>query len=139
MRIHESGYITDPDFHDGYLTGIRVRDNHLLELYLTHVDQKRYVLRIPGLRYLKASEFWAGNIIFELSTLSGEKLPQDEIRTLCGFDNPYVENNDDRFSEFYKRAVGENWTLIELSSSMGCELQALSTAPFEQFVLGAEE
>ena len=131
MRIHENGYITDPDFHDGYLTGIRVVQENTLVLFLTHVDGRAFVLQAPDLYRLKADDFLNGNIIFDMEVASGAECPFDELKTLCEYDG----YDEDHFADFYSKVCQDNWTYLTIDSSYGCTLSALHSVPFDQFQL----
>jgi hypothetical protein len=54
-----------PDFHDGHLTGIRVREASAT-LYLRQAGGAEYELVLAGLEVLQADDFRQGNIIFAL-------------------------------------------------------------------------
>ena len=113
--------LRDPDFHDGLLTGIRVVDGSRLELSCATIDGEPYLLSFSGLESLRADNFLKGNIIFEVEVFDSE-LPPDLVKKAFGIDG-------DEQAAWLEAKLAEmkkgGWTLVEVSSSWGCELVAL--------------
>ena len=136
MRLHENGYyLIDPNFHDGYLPGIRVLENKTLQLHLTHVDETRYILRITGLEKLKADNFVEGNIILDMSLYTGEAISENTLRELYG--DPPIDY-DNWFKSVQAKVKAENWSYLEIDATYGCELRAIFSKPLSTFDLVSE-
>ena len=61
---------TIPHFHDGYLTGLRLREGGAT-LYLREVDGPEYELLLEGLEALHIEDFREGNIISHVEIVTG--------------------------------------------------------------------
>ncbi|MEO7691726.1 MAG: hypothetical protein ABIS51_20755 [Sphingomonas sp.] len=61
---------TIPHFHDGYLTGVRLREG-AATLYLREVDGPEYELILEGLEALHIEDFREGNIISCVEIVTG--------------------------------------------------------------------
>jgi hypothetical protein len=109
------------DLHDGYLHGIVVYGEKMLVLFCTTVNGKDCTVTIPGLVRLRANNFNEGNIIFELNFHRGSACPSDLVGKLRGYDLKDAE----RLSADLRNIGERNWTLLELTSSYGCDLLAL--------------
>lgn len=114
------------DLHDGYLNGLVVRAENTLVLHCKTADGKTCTVTIPGLVRLRANNFNEGNIIFELNFFQGGQCPDNLVRELKGYD----ETRDAEALIADMKNIGEcNWTLLELTSSYGCDLLALFDRP----------
>jgi len=83
------------------------------------------------LHRLKADNFSEGNIIFEINVYAGHECPAELIQKLQGYTK---EKAADLLSGDLMKITAHNWTLVELTSSYGCELLALSEAEAESVV-----
>ena len=59
-----------PNFHDGYLTGVRLRDKSAT-IYVQRVDGVNYEIGLVGLEALQAEDFRQGNIISAVEVIVG--------------------------------------------------------------------
>lgn len=59
-----------PHFHDGNVTGIRLRDQ-AASIYIYQVDGAEFELALEGLEELQAEDFRDGNIISMVEIISG--------------------------------------------------------------------
>ena len=127
MNEDSASFITDPDLHDGHLTGIQLVGTRTLELSCSSLDGERYVIRLLGLDRLRVDNFLEGNIIFEIA-LYEPPFPMSSVKKVFG-----IEDKDD--PDWLKARVAamadQNWRLLELSSSYGCELLALAHGSLE--------
>lgn len=64
--------------HDGRLRSIAVSEGHAV-LGLTHVDGRRFILKLGGVEALCVDGFREGNIISELEVVSGSDFDADSI------------------------------------------------------------
>ena len=76
LETSEYGMVLEPQFHDGYLTGM-IFDHDNVELFLKTVDQKAFKLTLNGVRTFTAEGVDHGNLIFDLHVLSGRRPPAD--------------------------------------------------------------
>jgi hypothetical protein len=123
-----------PDLHDGFLDGIYVSTDKKLILNCRDVTNRPWVITVPRIRRLKADNFSEGNIIFEVNIYSGQDCPVNLIRKLQGYLN---EGSESLLAGDLKIIAENNWTLVEVTSSYGCELLALSEAGPESVVAEA--
>ncbi|MCX6972329.1 MAG: hypothetical protein NTV93_19570 [Verrucomicrobia bacterium] len=117
-----------PDLHDGYLIGIILSGNKTLALHCRDVKNRTYEICIPKIQSLKADNFLEGNIIFEINLYSGSECSPELVAKVKSYNN--------EASTFLQRDLeliaSQKWTLIELVSSYGCDLLALSQAGVEE-------
>jgi hypothetical protein len=71
-----------PKFHDGYLDGMRIRENHVVELYLRNVGGETFTLELRGVERLCFHEVREGNIIFDLILRDVRNADKNDIQTL---------------------------------------------------------
>lgn len=114
-----------PDLHDGYLEGILVSKDKNLILSCRDVTSREWLITVPKLHRLKADNFSEGNIIFEITLYVGDNCPHILIRKLQGYRE---EKAAESLSNDLEKISKGNWTLVEITSSYGCELLALSEA-----------
>jgi hypothetical protein len=114
--------LLSPDLHDGFLRGVVLGDQEIVELLCSDVDGRRYVLRLPKLMALRADNFLQGNIIFEVNVYTTD-FPQDLIKRVYGADG---DGEPDWLSARLQEMRDQSWTLLEITSSYGCELLALA-------------
>src|SRR5258708_39139478 len=114
--------LMEPDLHDGTLTGIVLSAPNTVSLYCTDVDKRQFMLRLASLVRLRANDFLEGNVIFEVRVHTHSFSPE-LVRRVHG-------NDDDAIPEWLpamllKLSAG-TWTLLEVTSSYGCDLLALA-------------
>lgn len=112
----------EPDFHDGALTGVRVIEKSVLELYCSTLEGDAYKVSFSGLEALKVDGFREGNIIFEIE-LFNSNFPIELIRRAFSLS---AEDNPPWLEQKIKQMTDDGWTLLELSSSYGCEIAAIA-------------
>ena len=123
LKLNKSGQLLEPNFHDGLVEAIDVSKGESAELLLSTVEGDRYLLVLSEVRYLRCSEFREGNIIFDLSVFSGTVPPNDLLGALLGTDGEDIHSK--RFSASVLKG---DLTLVSITPSYGCELQALCSA-----------
>jgi hypothetical protein len=82
---------------------------------------------VPQLIRLRLDRFLQGNIILQVSIREGDQCQPESIKRVWGDDY----NDDDaelqrHLPDWAKEIRDNNWTLVEISTSYGCELFALS-------------
>jgi hypothetical protein len=113
--------LRDPDFHDGHLMGIRVIDRSTLELFCSTIDGESYLVSLSELECLRADNFLQGNIVFEV-TLFDSAFPVDLVKRAFGLDG----DEQPAWLDGKIEQMGQgHWTLLQLSSSYGCDLLAI--------------
>jgi hypothetical protein len=116
-----------PDFHDGALTGLRVVDKSTLELYCSTHEGDPYTVSLPGLEALNVDNFLQGNIIFEIELFTAN-FPIELVKRAFSLS---AEENPPWLQQKITQMTDEGWTLLELSSSYGCELAAIAKGKLE--------
>ena len=119
--------LCDPDFHDGCLTGVVVRDRSTLELHCTTVDGVDHLLRLEGLDALKADNFSQGYIIFEVIVHRPPFDPELVLRAHRHSGEGKPDREDAWLPRKLDRMLRENWTLLQITSSYGCEVLAIAS------------
>jgi len=120
------------NIHDGYLMGISLISDDRLELELKCLSGERAKLVFPDLLTLVANDFRQGNIIDDINFYSSEEAPWDLV--LQAYEIQEAEKQ--KYLPIYQRNLETyNWTLLELTSSYGCDLLALSKSPIKDIVI----
>lgn len=119
--------LKDLRLHDGRLTGMVV-ESEGLNLICESVDGLVCTLRLSRLVRLIANNFRQGNIIFDVSCFAGGTAPDRLLRLVF---EATSGRDDEWFTVERARVHSENWTLLVLESSYGCDLLALSQGPLE--------
>jgi hypothetical protein len=130
LVLDGEGILRDPGLHDGLLLGIVLSPNgDKLTLLCRDVDGKEFRLTIPELVRLRVDEFMLGNIIFDVSIREGDNCPPESVQRAYSYD-------DDSARKYLPSRLKEirdgRWTLVEVGTSYGCELFALSRAHADQ-------
>ncbi|WP_156383076.1 hypothetical protein [Rhizobium sp. Root483D2] len=128
-HLDELGFLQNPWFHDGGLTGITVEDD-VVKLGLKMVDGQQFSLTLSDTVAFVATDFQLGNIIFDIRLSKCTDITQDRLSAL--YPSPH-QSAAERFHDAYGKAIDEKraeiligkLTLFELTSSYGCEIVAL--------------
>jgi hypothetical protein len=136
MRIVKSEFEAPyelSEIHDGYLGGVDISDEKELKLTMKTVVGDSFRLTVKGLVALKADNFRQGNIIEGIYFFTADTCPEDYLCLAYDF----VSNID---REKYlpielKKLTPYPWTLIEVSSSYGCDLYAVSSNSISDFII----
>lgn len=121
------------EIHDGYLDGIDVLDKKELKLTLKTVRGDSFRLTIKGLLALKADNFRQGNIVEGIYFFTADTCPDDY---LCqAYDFVSSKEREKYLPIELKKLAPYPWTLIEVSSSYGCDLYAVSSNPISDFII----
>jgi hypothetical protein len=118
-------FTLQPDFHDGHLDGILLENGKKLILNCRDVTNQRWEITISKLRRLSVDNFLEGNIIFEVNVFNGPECSSALIKKVYGLNDP---TDTKVIADYTEEAIVKKWTLVELTSSYGCELLALSEA-----------
>jgi hypothetical protein len=127
LEVDRKGRVTDPELHDGLLVGIIMQpDQDELTLLCRQVDGREIRITIPEIVRLRVDNFLQGNIIFSLLIHEGDACPTPSVRRVYSYDD------DDEARRYLSSRIKEIkdgcWTLVEVNTSYGCELLALSRA-----------
>ena len=124
-----------PDLHDGFLTGLSIiseSGKKNLEILTLDVNQKKYKLVIKDLIHLRADNFLQGNIICDIHMYVGESCPSQLVCKHYDYtDQDTTVYMPDKLNEIHSN----NWFLIELISSYGCELLGLFKSSINDIVV----
>ena len=115
----------EPDLHDGKLLGLKITKEKILQLDCIDVFGTNWNILIPKIERLRATNFLEGNIIFEINFYQGSNCPPNLVKELFGY-------TEDEPNNYFKGSMSDikkrNLILVEMTSSYGCELLALSSA-----------
>ncbi len=126
LQVDKDGVVTNPDFHDGDLLGIFTpRDPAELTLFLRTDEGIGFKLTIPDVVRALANNFSEGNIVLQLIITEGGKVSAEAVRKLFHYDDAQPTKP---MPDQMKQIADEGWTLVEVTSSYGCELLAISRA-----------
>jgi hypothetical protein len=120
----ERGNVTSPDFHDGELLGMVLSPaERSLRLCCRTVDKQEYELHIPKIVRLLANNFREGDIIFEVAPYEGARVSEHAVKALWQYDEAMAKK---LLATQMREIRSSGWTLLEIGSSYGCELLAMS-------------
>jgi hypothetical protein len=105
---------TVPDFHDGWLDGLRI-DEQRVEVFLRTHTLEKYVVVANGVAALAAGNIKAGNIMFEAVIRSSGEITVDHIDELYELPlaDPVFERDD-----LLRKAKNNNWFFSKSASHM---------------------
>jgi hypothetical protein len=130
LVVDREGILRDPGLHDGLLVGINLRpDKEELLLDCRSVDGKDIRLTLPKLIRLRVDNFLQGNIICDISIHEGDRCSPQAVKRVYGYDDDDAQK---WISTNMKEIIDGRWTLVEVSTSYGCELVALCGAHADQ-------
>jgi len=128
------GVLIDPQPHDGLLLGIVLSEERKdLALLCRQGDGKDFSLVVPKLERLRADNFLAGNIILRISIYEGERCPAAIVRWMFDYDDDEARKH---LANHMKAITDGRWTVVEITTSYGCDLVALSEAHADEIMVG---
>jgi hypothetical protein len=131
--ISAEGALIEPQPHDGLLLGIVLSEERKdLTLLCRQEDGKDFRLVIPKLGQLRVDNFLAGNIIFRISIYEGERCPKEIVRWMYNYNQDHARQYLPKHTE---EIVDGGWTMVEITTSYGCELVALSKAHADEITV----
>jgi hypothetical protein len=111
-----------PHFHDGAVNSLSLKDNSVLEIGIANVNNEMYKLMLNGLDRLRCFDFRQGNIILDVSVVSGESPDKSALRYL-------LDLKEDEASDFLldrlEKIERGILTFVNITPSYGCEVLAL--------------
>jgi hypothetical protein len=129
----DDGTLLEPEFHDGLFTGIILSEEKGdLTLICKPVDRKEFNLVVPKIDRLRVDYFLEGNTIFEISIHEGASCPASSVECLFNYNEEHARQFLPRHM---KEIVDGSWTLLEVSTSYGCQLAALSKAHADEITV----
>ena len=75
-----------PKFHDGHLDGLRILDDHTVQLFLRDVGRKPFTLELSGVTRMGIWEVREGNILFDLVVRGAAEATPEDL-TVLGLGN----------------------------------------------------
>jgi len=121
MKFNDNGEIVDPEFHDGNLTGIRITKKSL-QLYLTTIDSKNFIITISDIVRIRVNNFLEGNIIFDITVYKNTLCQEEKLKILYGYNEEQAAKH---LPANLRDIANKKLSLLELGSSYGCELLVL--------------
>jgi hypothetical protein len=116
-----------PKFHDGHLDGLRILDDHTVQLFLRDVGRKPFTLELSGVTRMGIWEVREGNILFDLVVRgSAEATPED--LTVLG-----LVNTEGADMVYLSQLRESNLKMLEINASYG----ARGLVVFETYELRA--
>jgi|HubBroStandDraft_5_1064220.scaffolds.fasta_scaffold01494_9 hypothetical protein len=116
-----------PKFHDGHLDGLRILDDHTVQLFLRDVGRKPFTLELSGVTRMGIWEVREGNILFDLVVRgSAEATPEDLTMLALG-------NTEGADMAYLSQLRESNLKMLEINASYG----ARGLVVFETYELRA--
>jgi hypothetical protein len=131
--VDNDGSMIEPGLHDGLLYGIVTHpDKDELTLLCRDVEGTEFRIVVPEIVRLTVYEFMEGNIILDVSIHEGDNCPRESIRKAYGYD---LTTGLEYLEMRMKEVRDGRWTLLEIDTSYGCELFAVSKAPADRITV----
>ena len=102
-----------PKFHDGHLDGLRILDDHTIELFLRDVGRKPFTLKLSGVTRMGIWEVREGNILLDLVVRGAAEATSEDL-TLLGLGN--TEGAD---MGYLAQLRESNLKMLEINASYG--------------------
>jgi hypothetical protein len=115
------------DFHDCNLIGIELKDPNLVELKVKDEDGSIWHINVPKVSRLTSDNFWEGNIILSMSLRRSDTITTKEVQELY-----HLSDSSPKLEELANKARCNNWSLVIIDATYGCNLILLSTASVEE-------
>ncbi len=123
LNVNDSGLLTHPDLHDGFLKGIVVGSQNTAYVLLNDRQGAEFNLVLSGVEKLRAQDFREGNIILDVSVYNSSQI---DDRELCELYDLGAEGASQNFLNSLKARIVENDSvLVQINPSYGCSLLAL--------------
>ena len=113
-----------PRVHDGMLLGMLIDEEGRIDLVLKDPDGQRWIFRLEGVLVFEASDFLEGNIILDVTIISGDNSRFEHLSSLSK--SAYRPYSCDQVSALHEQILRENLTIVELNPSYGCHLIAVA-------------
>lgn len=110
-------------FHDGFYNGLLINGDSL-DVFVSTVENERFVICATGLVALLSGEIKAGNIIFDVEIRKAEEMYLEDIREVHGF--PQSEQGDKWAEGNLLTARADELSLLLIGPSYGGNCFALA-------------
>jgi hypothetical protein len=130
VKVDPTGFLQDPDLHDGLLTALDLVDEKTLHIRASDVRGGRHTIELHGLSRLLAAEFREGNIILDVQIETAMPPDEQTIRHLAGehhasVGEPHRSKHESYVRRLIQSVASGELTLVTIGSSYGCSLAAL--------------
>lgn len=113
-----------PDLHDGFLVSIALQGSDTAVVGCRTVTNQSVTLVLTGLERFRADNFLEGNIILEARVLTGDAIPMRLLARVM-----MEPDGAESVARMHEKAKKEEWSLLEIESSYGCDVVALCRNP----------
>ena len=119
-----------PTFHDGNLDGLSV-SKAAARLSLVRSDGIRWLIKLEGVRYLRADHFREGNIVSRCRAITKADPPREVLEALASGPHELAATEHHEKYRLFIDDLAEHvrdggLTLLIIEPSYGCDLLALS-------------
>ena len=115
---------TVPNFHDGQLLGIIVRDRQC-KLFVSDVQGSKYSLVLTDVERLRADNFLLGNIILDVTVRRGVRLNEQDILRVLSLDEGHSGAYRVSIDAIVDRIANDILCFVQVSSSYGCTFESI--------------
>jgi len=116
-----------PTFHDGDLVGIVLLPDKQCALFIRDTLGTMHNLVLTGVERLRAENFLEGNIILDITILTGDAITDDDLLFAVSMDKDPAGTKQSHFTIWRERVRDQGLCLVQLSASYGCTLTSLCT------------
>lgn len=110
--------LTLPNLHDGFLDGVFLSEDKSAHLFVRTVAGERSTIVLKGIKAMNVTNFWAGNIIFDVTVVHPDRLSGEQIQH--GY--PYLSKEDNQgVAAHVAKAQQQGLSALEITASYGAE------------------
>lgn len=124
LTINKYDQLISPNFHDGAVMGVRLLSANSCDIFVRTETGEDYRITLTGVACLRVTNFLLGNIIFDIAIRQGAGYSEQTLSSLYGLHSGR-ERDRSFLSKLMDKVRLEEPRLVEINSSIGCELTAL--------------
>lgn len=109
--------LTLPNLHDGFLDGVFLSEDKSAHLFVRTVAGERSTIVLKGIKAMNVTNFWAGNIILDVTVVHPERLSGVQIQNVY----PYLSKEDNQVAAQLSKAQQQGLFALEITPSYGAE------------------
>lgn len=116
--------LVEPNLHDGWLLGIKIRGEGLVQLSAKDASGMNYSIYLKGVSEFRADDFRAGNIILGVTIISTKAVTIDDLDQLAEV-GATSQQRADHLRKIHEKVHRESLVVFRLDPSYGCKLLSI--------------
>jgi len=130
LDLLPNGQLKTPGLHDGYILGVLISAEKVIEIIVKSVGGQSFTIRLAGVERFRCDEFLEGNIIDDFHFYSGMAPHREDLEVLLPAPHPEVaQEYKDKYEAYIletsRRIVAGKRVFVRSFTSYGAEIFAL--------------